>query len=147
MSEINIIDNIDDFEEEMMKHLPRVLPDLEDLDWILTKPAYNMNYNIYEYVLYALATFIMAQKLHEHVDNMFTCIMMSVSKAKALGVYHNAEETDPLWDEDSQAYDILPRLKELYIQGYRTQNPHEGEDPEWDDWWNEVKDFIPYLSM
>lgn len=118
-----------------------------DLDWILTKPAYNMNYNIYEYVLYALATFIMAQKSHALVDNMFTCIMMSVSKAKALGVYHNADETDPLWDEDSQAYDILPRLKELYIQGYRTQNPNEGEYPEWDDWWNDVKDFIPYLSM
>jgi len=79
---------------------------------------------------------------------MFTCIMMSVSKAKALGVYDNAEEIDPLWSADSQAYNILPRLKELYIQGYRTQNPNEGsEHLEWDDWWNEVKDFIPYLSM
>ena len=139
MSEINMIDNIDD--------MPRMNSDQEDLDWILTKPAYNMYYNIYEYVLYALATFIMAQKVHQHVDNMFTCIMMSVSKAKALGVYDNAEETDPLWGADSQAYDILPRLKELYIQGYRTQNPNEGEDPEWGDWWNEVKNFIPYLSM
>ena len=140
MSEINMIDNIDD--------LPRMDSDQEDLDWILTKPAYNMNYDIYEYVLYALATFIMAQKVHQHVDNMFTCIMMSVSKAKALGVYDNAEETDPLWGADSQAYDILPRLKELYIQGYRTQNPNEGsEHLEWGDWWNEVKDFIPYLSM
>ena len=90
MSEINIIDNID--------AIPRMNSDSEDLDWILTKPAYNMNYDIYEYVLYALATFIMAQKVHQHVDNMFTCIMMSVSKAKALGVYDNAEETDPLWE-------------------------------------------------
>ena len=140
MSEINIIDNIDD--------MPRMNSDQEDLDWILTKPAYNMNYDIYEYVLYALATFIMAQKVHQQVDSMFTCIMMSVSKAKALGVYDNAEEIDPLWSADSQAYNILPRLEELYIQGYRIQNPNEGsEHLEWDKWWNEVKDFIPYLSM
>ena len=119
--------------------------DQKDLDWKLTMPAYNMDIDIYKYVLNALATFIMAQKVHEHVDNMFTCIMVSIPKAKALGVHYNAEETDPLWDEDSRAYDILPRLKELYIRGRRTQNPDE--DLSWDDWWNDVKDFIPYLSM
>ena len=110
-----------------------------DPKWLLALTAFNMNIDIYEYVLSALATFIMAQD-----DNgsgfTYTCLCLSVEEAAVLGV------TDHRIDLDDDAYDILPRLTELYIQGHHIKND-DSRHLDWCDWWDEAKNFIPHLSM
>ena len=125
--------------EDVLNELNRRIDNYDDdPKWLIARTAFNMDIDIYEYVLSALATFIMAQN-----DNgsgfTYTCLCLSVEKATVLGV---TDYRDP----DGDAYDILPRLKELYIQGHYIKND-DTRHLDWRDWWDEVKDFIPHLSM
>ena len=129
-------------------------------NWLLTKEACSMSYRIYERLLHAIGTFLMAVKLPES-QSVVGWTNLSDEQAEELGVTEYrvnkydqkwaAEDTEGHWNN---AYDIQAKLEELFQKGYRIANYGDSSHTnyDWDkyeeqvhDWYVETAPFVQFL--
>ena len=112
-----------------------------EADWLLTGQAYNMKTYLYEQMLYALATFLMAAKLFPHMVGQ---PMLGEDEAKELGL-KQAQIGVPPEFMMGNAYEIVPKLEEIYRIGYDLQKDHWPD--EGDEWFTDAAKYATFLWL
>ena len=95
--------------------------------------AFSANAEIYDFVLMKIGAFLMTMQNNPELMG-YPCMTDEV--AAQLKVTQQALEGS------GDAFDILPRLKELFNRGYDLRKDGWMDDGEW---WNEIAPFVPYL--
>ena len=112
----------------------------EEFEGKVTIIAYSVHAEIYEYVMMRLGAFLLVILALEK-EGMTNYPILSKEEAEHLKV-SKVDDFEPT--AGYHCYSLNDRMKELYNRAYDLAK-EKWPTEESDEWWNEVKDFVPHL--